>query len=87
MYACLDNSKHIQWMETTAEVPENSLNKLSRLVNVKKRNKNGISSSLLGLMAGSKVGMIAVSLALSPELGDHAPSSAVAMTLSLLQFQ
>ena len=48
---------------------------------------NGISSSWLGLMAGSKVGMMAVSLAPSPELGDHAPSSAVAVTLSLLQIQ
>ena len=82
-YTCLDNSEHIQWMEIAAEVPENSLNKLSRLVNVKKRNKNGISSSWLGLMAGSKVGMMVVSLAPSPELGDHAPSSAVAVTLSL----
>ena len=60
-------------MEIEVEVLENSLNKLSRLVNVKKRNKNGISSSWLGLMAGSKVGMMAVSLAPSPELGDHAP--------------
>ena len=40
-----DNSEHIQWTEIQDEVPENFLNKLSMLINLKKRNAGGISLS------------------------------------------
>ena len=65
-----------------SKLPENSLNKLSMLVNLKKRNTSG-------LMAVSRVVMMVVSLVSSPQLGVHVLSSAAAVTLSiaLLQFQ
>ena len=51
-------------------------------MNIKKRNRNGISSSGLGLMAGSKVAMMAVSFVSSSDLGSHTPYFAVVVILS-----
>jgi len=78
---CLDNSEHILLMEIEFEGLENSLNKLSRLVIVRMKSMNGISSSWFGLMAGSKVGTMTVSLVAEVVVFV---SCAVAVTLCVL---
>ena len=59
--AYLGNNKHIQWVEMKGEVLENSLNKLSMLVNF-------LEKYVLRLMAVSRVVMMVVSLVSSPQL-------------------